>query len=131
MNYLKLYEFFENKLYTQIDYQELKFFEENKKGMKFSKGQRDRILNTINNEKENDYDPAPYSIYSLNDKNAITIVRKDYRIRSDVYYFEDEYYLISYYFGKDIRWYFKCDQFDGLLEFVRNLCRNKVRKGSE
>jgi len=135
VKYIKLYEGYSEKLYLKISEIEYMEYATNHKKVEFL----DIQINKIKDHLWQYYgDNKKYSLKRsyrvLSDKlpQSLTINKKGKYVNCNGFIsaYEDEYYLIQYSFSINSRpshtEFYKCDQFDGLLQFIDNLVRYPV-----
>ena len=132
MRYVKLFEEFGDKLYTKISGTEANQLIYNKQQLGFHPSDRKRIDKFLNNHLwdycQNKTTNKPWYMEKNYASSVIELVPSDkdrnFTRKCTISLFEDEYYLVrmnSIVSITDLNLWFKCDQFEGLMEFISDL----------
>jgi len=136
MRYLKLYEEMASKLYKMISRESLLNFREGKEKLPIPISDIKKIEKLIS-DGIFDYchklsipctvaGPVPFEIVknSETDIQLSPVRRRNINPTVYIVYWEDEYYIVQYSFSMGTSSYtmnYKCDQVDGVLEFIEDL----------
>jgi len=137
MKYLKLYEYYSGKLYKLMrSTQEIdQFMSRNK--CEIPNREMKKIKDALNNgvwNYCNKFDgPSPFEIIENPQSTSIKlypIIKRNIMPSVFISYWEDEYYLITYIFSisgnRTYKRYYKCDQVDGIVEFINDMNNGNI-----
>lgn len=120
MKYLKLFENYNDQSYTRTTQEEFDSngFDSEYKGVKFHSNLKLQILDKLSS------DWLPYKV-ELTDTCELRL-RKENGSQLFIYHNDDEWFYCEYYnvdslIILDRYQYYKCDQFDGLLDLLKDL----------